>query len=805
MITDQQLYIDGVLMDIADNTSVTLDIKSNMFRDVSKMTSNRTFSIKLPKTVHNMRVLRLSGRPESGEAFPFVFHTARYCRNGLEIISDGRASLLNIGDDIEISIYWGLFPALTTLQSSGMKLNELKMSEYVLFGKDNDPDKYEDALSKGVFYADYDTARYRSATEEWTNYDEIQGGNDTNVYELSDGRIYTGTAVGGHISAEVETDTACRCANVPFHAGQTASVMDIVSSGDYRTWAVLDTSGNVLSLAEDGTAASDIIIKAPAAAARLVVNAVKVLSTGIIVIIDTITEITVNAAPARDGYRRVQSIKGTIQPCVSCERVLRQITADTGVRFAWSAEAEQDIKSLVIPLVTRKADARTLPGTLLAGFSEVSKLGTMTMNVSQAASSLFREKVGVANQLTAVIACSMSFDVQFMWSWDASLTTPSGYKYWQNADGTTVRDAVYQYPPCYVIMKVVSLHTSSQKEDEYAKNYIIGRPADEDSVKNTTTIDYASEMVDGRFIHLMAASGMIDIAEGDIITFELKHPKNMTLRGLKCYNGLLNISAKQSDEVPYGGNYPIGKNLPEITVLDFIKFLCVVTCSFPLQNLASGALRFARIQNAIDKSKAVDWTKKLIQSNGKNQPRQMDFSVEDFCRHNYYRWKEDDTVTGDYDADLRINNATLEYTQEKWTLPFAASDDNRVPIYEWKSESKTLGSGFVNQRTVTQYTATEYKACKDRIMNVYETSQGKAALRFGIDLQGVFDNDLVAFRTMISRPKQLTERFKLSDIDILNLDETKPIYLAQYGCYFVLLELKTTTKGYCEVQMLKID
>lgn len=805
MITDQQLYIDDVLMDIAENTSVTLDIKSNMFRDVSKMASNRTFSIKLPKTLHNMCVLRLSCRPQSDDAFPFVFHTARYCRNGLEIISDGRASLLNIGDDIEISIYWGLFPALTTLQSSGLKLNELKMPEYVLFGKDNEPDKYEDALSKGVFYADYDTARYRSATEEWTNYDEIQGGNNTDVYELSDGRIYTGTAVDGHISAEVETDTACRCANVPFHAGQTASVMDIVSSGEYRTWAILDASGNVLTLADDGTAPSDIMLKAPANAARLIVNAIKALSSGVIVIIDTITEITVNTAPARDGYRRMQSNKGTIQPCVSCERVLRQITADTGVRFAWSAEVEQDIKNLVIPLVTRKADARTLPGALLAGFPEVSKLGAMTMNVSRAASSLFREKVGAANQLTAVIACSMNFDVQFLWSWDASQTTPSGYKYWQNADGTTVRDAVYQYPPCYVIMKVVSLHTSSQKEDEYTTKYIIGRPADEDSVKNTTTIDYASEMVDGKFIHLMAASGTIDIAEGDIITFELKHPKNMTLRGLKCYNGLLNISAKQSDEVPYGGNYPIGKNLPEITVLDFIKFLCVVTCSFPLQNLASGALRFARIQNAIDKSKAVDWTKKLIPSNGKNQPRQMDFSVEDFCRHNYYRWKEDDTVTGDYDADLRINNATLEYTQDKWTLPFAASDDNRVPIYEWKAETKTLGSGSTNQRTVTQYSATEYKACKDRVMNIYKTSQGKVALHFGIDLQNIFNNDLAEFRAMISRPKQLTERFNLSDIDILNIDETKPIYLAQYGCYFVLLELKTTTKGYCEVQMLKIN
>lgn len=805
MTTDQQLYIDGILMDIADNTSVTLDIKSNMFRDVSKMASNRTFSIKLPKTVHNMRVLRLPDRPCAAETFPFVFHTARYCRNGLELISNGRASLLNIGDDIEISIYWGLFPALTALQSSGLKLTELKFDDYILFAKDNVPNRYEDAISKGVFYAEYDTARYRSVTEEWTNYDEIQGGNNTDVYELSDGKIYTGTAVGRHISGEVEADTSCRCVNIPFHAGQTASALDVYGNEEYRTWAILDSSGNVLSLAEDNYSASDFVIQAPANAARLIVNAIKALSTGDVVIIDTTTEISVNAAPARNGYRRVSGNKGTIQPSVSCERVLRQITTDTGVRFGWSAEAEQNIKSLAIPLVTRKADARTIPGEVLAGFPEVSNLGSLSINISRTASLLFREPVGTTGQITAAVSCSMNFDVQLLWSWDASKVKPTGYKYWQNNDGTTVKDGVYQYPPCYVIMKVVSPHTSSQKEDEYTTNYIIGRPTDEDSIKKTTTIDYASEMVDGRLIHLMAASGTIDITAGDIITFELKHPKNTTLRGLKCYNGLLKINAKQSDEVPYGGNYPIAINMPEITVLEFIKFLCVVTCSFPLQEFSGGTLRFARLTDVIAKSAAIDWTKKLIPSNAKNQPRQIDFSIEDFCRHNVYKWKEDDTVTGKYDADLKIDNATLEYTQDKWTLPFAASDDNRVPIYEWKAETQVLGSGSTNQRTVTRYVATEYKACKDRIMNVYKNNKGEAALRFGIDLQGVFDNDLAEFRAMVAHPRQLTERFALSDIDILEFDETKPIYLAQYGCFFAVLELKTTTKGYCEVQMIKIN
>ena len=37
-MTDQQLYIDGVLMDMSEESAITLDIKSSLFRDITKMT-----------------------------------------------------------------------------------------------------------------------------------------------------------------------------------------------------------------------------------------------------------------------------------------------------------------------------------------------------------------------------------------------------------------------------------------------------------------------------------------------------------------------------------------------------------------------------------------------------------------------------------------------------------------------------------------------------------------------------------------------------------------------------------------------
>lgn len=83
-MTDQKLYIDGVLMDMSEDSAITLDIKSNLFRDITKMTANTTYTINLPKTAHNMAVLEFAGKPSTSSKYPYIFHTARYFRNGLE-------------------------------------------------------------------------------------------------------------------------------------------------------------------------------------------------------------------------------------------------------------------------------------------------------------------------------------------------------------------------------------------------------------------------------------------------------------------------------------------------------------------------------------------------------------------------------------------------------------------------------------------------------------------------------------------------------------------------------------------------
>lgn len=941
-MTDQQLYIDGILMDMSEETAITLDIKSNLFRDITKMTANTTYTINLPKTAHNMAVLEFAGKPSTSSKYPYILHTARYFRNGLEIIRNGRASVLSVKETIEISIYWGLFQALATLQSSDLKLNELNCTKYLRFTKNNNPYTYEKAISEGVFYGRYETAAVKTSSEEWQGYDRNVGGNSDTTYSLVGGKIRTGTEVGKYVSGEVLTDETYQCAIIPFEAGMRATISKVLGMGDYRTWAILDTNKNVLSLADDagktevetypllpspdpmlGTFVSagacianietsmametisirvraekagsveygalnketgettpwgtydvaagetefnvvkskpsgiliyikpsvdkminmalstgvaayylsdgklsqvhssgaysvkyksksmpiDVDLQAPATAEWLVINAIKEYSTGTTILVKSETESraisgTFDGGGSFGGGSFGFADKGTIQPSVTAQYIIDLITAQTGVAFGWSNRAKEIIKGLAVPLITRKADAQTVVGSLEGTFFQTENLGILDFQLTSLSEVFDGLEIGHRySQLNVKIACTMIFDVQMNWSWDASNARPNGHV-GSSYEGSTEYNGVYNYEPCYVEIKVVSKHTSTQEESEYTKTYIAGKEIDEDNASFRRYItDYDSDKVNGRFIHLAAGRGEIELEDGDIVTFEFKHYGKGVLRGLRGYNGRISASISQSDEVPYGGNFPIGKNLPDIKVTDFLKCICILTSTFPSQRFIGETLTFADIVNLWeDKAQAVDWTKKLIPSEASNHPRQTDFSVEDYCQHNIYKWKEDDTVYQQHDADMTIDNKTLEYTQDVCTLPFAATDGNRIPIYEWESKQSNF-----DRTTITTQVATKYKACKDRIVNLTKNDAGYAELAFNINLQDIFDNKLKKLRKTVANPHQITERFNLSDLEILNFDETKPVYIAQYGAYFAVLEVKTTSSGYCEVTMIELN
>lgn len=129
----QELYIDGVLVDIDERLSVSLNIKSNLLGDVSKIAANHTYTMQLPATAHNCAVIGNADALPVETFFPYQYHRADYYRNGTPIIQDGRAVLLSVGETIDIVVTWGVTTPLSQFIAGGASLNDLATGETISY------------------------------------------------------------------------------------------------------------------------------------------------------------------------------------------------------------------------------------------------------------------------------------------------------------------------------------------------------------------------------------------------------------------------------------------------------------------------------------------------------------------------------------------------------------------------------------------------------------------------------------------------------------------------------------------------
>lgn len=461
-----------------------------------------------------------------------------------------------------------------------------------------------------------------------------------------------------------------------------------------------------------------------------------------------------------------------LQPCVTVNWLLSRIARKSGVSFVWQDdEAKKMLNNLVVPIINNKADDKTIIGNLTADVKSRDGLGALTLSISNSITSVSPSTGEDVQKLTITKDCELAFDVQVQY-----------YVRHQFEDAAEIQ------LPMGVKMTVTTPSTTGGEAS--TQEYEFGDLKYEDGqVKYPVVLRrYA---INGYLYLLSAGTNTISLKKDDVLTFEtIMHGIN-TVNLPSVYGGKITASVKTGDSVPIGGSFPIGINLPEIEVTNFIKFLALITGSFPRQLTNSTQVQFIMFTRVwANKANAYDWSGKLIPYDRQGAPRKSEYSVSDFMQHNRYKWKEDEETHGDYDADLAISNPTLDYEQDTWTLPFAASDDNRIPIRTLDSFGMKSGG--------------EYKGCKERIMTLRDDKE-QAALRFDIDLQNIFDTKYKQLVASIANAHVITERLNLSDLDILDFDETKPVYLAQYGAYFAVLEIKTTSSGYCEVTMIELN
>lgn len=686
-MNDERLYIDGELVDIDDTTKITMDIKSNLFRDVSQIASNSTYTVKLPKTVRNQMILKHTDLVQARENYPYLMHTARYFRNGVEVIKDGRLTVLQVSETaIEVCIIWGLYPNFSKLLNTGTTLDQLQSDDKILYQSNNEVNTYEEAQKANYFYANYDVWKH----ENKIDYTWKSGGGM--IYPISRDRSFSSSSVnfGGRHS---------------------------------------DNKG--------------------------VAN---------------------------------------LHPVVKASFVLGLVKKQTGIDFSFMSSAKEYIDTLIIPLINKKSNELTFDGQFKADFQATTNKGALSLDITEASNVFSAEAGSSVSVLNVKSDANVIIDFKGKWQFDITGARPNGHSSFSSG-GTTVSYDNYSFRYMYYLKMTVTNGTESTE-------YIIGS-------NRQANLVLVPSGYQGICKYEYSGYGKVEVKAGGTIKFEWLSDGG--LKAAQFLGGILKATLSSDENVPSGGYFPIACNLPKIKIIDFVKFLAAITGTFPLQMSNDNVVEFVPLSTVWDnKAQAKDWTRRVIAQGSENKPKAIDFRMSDYAQHNYYKWKSDDTVVGNYNGDLTINNETLETEKTIYEFPFAASDGNNVPMYTVPDISSSgttgnFGSG-TREKTTTATGVKEpsYSACKDRILRLTKGDDGKALAVFDIDMQAILKEKYRHIEESLQSAKIVTEKVRIRDLELIGFDETKPVYLAQYGSYFAITEIRADEKGLAEVTMFQL-
>lgn len=119
-----ELYIDGTKVDMGES-GVSLEYRSNILTDISKIVSNFSYTIKLPRTKHNLRLIECAHIPSAVSSFPYLPHVGTLLRDGVEIVDGANVILISVSETIDIALSWGNIQGFENILNGDKTLRDL--------------------------------------------------------------------------------------------------------------------------------------------------------------------------------------------------------------------------------------------------------------------------------------------------------------------------------------------------------------------------------------------------------------------------------------------------------------------------------------------------------------------------------------------------------------------------------------------------------------------------------------------------------------------------------------------------------
>lgn len=463
------------------------------------------------------------------------------------------------------------------------------------------------------------------------------------------------------------------------------------------------------------------------------------------------------------GVRNYDS-KNYVHPCVRAGWILERISQDSGINFLFPNNIMDSlINRLLVPMLTKKGKGEDNNNQFgVTGVYDNGSLDgyVLTVLLQDYYKNNYLEIVGSRDGLYA------------------------GVKILKNNTKIHIRGRMFfnfvraEMPnPRFVAYKVVD----GAAEEVFSVSYIsLERKGDRDWFVSFEYDDYTT---------LLDAGDVIYFAFADTGFFTNSWGGTAIVIGLLAFIEDTNVFEDGVSD----GYYPIISNLPSVKQIDFLKALSAMSGTFAVVKNDT-TIQFVSMDEVIsNKSKAIDWTRKVVASYQDNKPKTISFSLDGFAQKNIYKWKDDSSVSGSYDGYIYVNDETIEVSKDSVTLSFAATDIRvdkaYIPIYEYGDNDEVGKLGKVDPRILLEI-----------------NNNGKSKATFsGLGWSALLSKNYQSYQKVVRNPVIITEKIEISDIDLKELDVTVPVYLGQYGRYYALISVKAEDMGVCECKLLQLE
>lgn len=258
-------------------------------------------------------------------------------------------------------------------------------------------------------------------------------------------------------------------------------------------------------------------------------------------------------------------------------------------------------------------------------------------------------------------------------------------------------------------------------------------------------------------------------------------------------SGSITLEAKVSEvgaDIGEYNKYFTVPNLPSIKLIDFIKSIAYMLGVFAVPG-DNNDIHFVSFDSVIEnKSNAVDWSGRVLINDYGDAARNISYQLNDFTQKNWFRYKEDDNVTENYDSFIAVENRALDYERDAVSLPFSACDTlggvASIPLYSYNDDGELEYDSGMNPRIV-----------------LYD-SETRSGVFYPLRWEELIRQHYASYQEVVRQPKVIKELVLLSAPELAVLDLLKPVYIRKYGSYFAIVNVKTKENNISEVELLKI-